>query len=144
MGAGVGRPGRGRWVDRFGWVLVVVAGLLAYHNCFDGQYFLDDGATFERDEEVWKPSALVPDPLAHRWLGRWTFAAGIAAFGGKLPALHAVNLAIHLLAGVALWGVVSLTLRLPRFGDRFAGRSGLLATIIAGLWVVHPLRSEER
>lgn len=139
MGAGVDRPGRGRWVDRFGWVLVVAAGLLAYHNCFDGQYFLDDGGTFEHDEEVWKTSALVPNPLVNRWLGRWTFAAGIAAFGGKLPALHAVNLAIHLLAGVALWGVVSLTLRLPRFGDRFAGRSGLLATIIAGLWVVHPL-----
>jgi tetratricopeptide (TPR) repeat protein len=140
MGAGAEQPGWARWLDRFGWVAVVTAGFLAYHNCFDGQLYLDDPQVLPSAEEHQpRAGALVPNPRFSRWLGTWSFAAGAAAFGPSPGATHGVNLAIHLLAGVVLWGVVARTLQLPRFENQFAGRAGVLATVVAGLWVVHPL-----
>ena len=55
---------------------------------------------------------------------------------------HALNLAIHLLAGLALFGVVRRTLSQPVLRPRF-GDAGLpLACAIAGLWLLHPLQTE--
>jgi hypothetical protein len=139
MGTGSERPGWVRWLDRSGWAVVLLGGLVAYGNCFDGQYVLDDQTAGQSEAELTRPEVRIPALGANRWLGRWSFALGVAAFGFDLTYMHVVNLAIHLLAGVALWAVVARTLRAPRFGDRFAGRAGVLATAIAGLWVVHPL-----
>ena len=131
MGAGVERPGWVRWLERYGWVVVVAGGLLAYHNCFEGQLFLDDFPLVPGNPQyVPTPDPLVPHPTTQRWLGLWSFAAGSATFGGSPSSFHAINLVIHLLSGVTLWGFVLRTLRL----HRFESRAGLLATVIAGLW----------
>lgn len=128
------------WLNRFGWAVVAVAGLVAYSNSFDGQLYLDDHRVIgDARQQAARPDALAPRPTEPRWLGTWSFAAGVAALGPSLPAFHAVNLLIHLVTGVALWGLVSRTLALPVFGGRFAGRGGALATAVAGLWIVHPL-----
>jgi tetratricopeptide (TPR) repeat protein len=140
MGAAVEQPGWVRWLDRYGWVVVVAGGLLAYHNSFDGQFFLDDFWVLPGAEDHPQGvDSLIPTPLQPRWLGAWSFVAGFAAVGSSLAGIHAVNLGIHLLAGVTLWSVVARTLSLPRFSNRFSDRTGLLATATAGLWVVHPL-----
>ncbi|QJW99284.1 tetratricopeptide repeat protein [Frigoriglobus tundricola] len=134
------RPGP---VERYGWALVVAAGLLAYSNCFEGQLYLDDDNVItSATNQVAQPDALVPHPFAQRWVGTWSFVAGAAAFGTSLSAFHAVNLGIHLLAGVFLRAIVARTLSHPRFGHRFAGRAGWLATAVAVLWVVHPLTTQ--
>jgi Flp pilus assembly protein TadD len=143
MGTEVERPGWARRIDRCGWVLVLAAGAVAYHNCFSGQLILDDLRFFPIDCQIifHGPNPLLPRPQTQRWLGTWTFIAGISAFGQSLAVLHAINLAIHLFAAVALWAVVARTLRLPRFENRFADRAGWIATAVAGLWVVHPLNT---
>jgi tetratricopeptide (TPR) repeat protein len=140
MGADVERPGRAWWLDRYGWVVVIAGGLLAYSNSFEGQLYLDDFSVVRVAVESEKePGALVPHPLTGRWLGTWMFTAGVAVFGPTLAGFHTGNLVIHILAGVTLWALVARTLRFPRFENRFENRAGLLATAVAGLWVVHPL-----
>ena len=72
MGAGVERPGWVRWLERYGWVVVVAGGLLAYHNCFEGQLYIDDFGVIPGAEDFkqQKDSAAVPHPLSNRWPGR--------------------------------------------------------------------------
>ncbi len=143
MGGSVERPTWIDLIDRYGWAVVVAAGLFAYSNCFEGQLFHDDLVLIQNlGARLAAPGALVPHPLSPRWLGEWSFVVGGAAFGTGVAALHTVNLAVHLLAAVVLWALVGRTLRLPRFAGRFADRAGLLATAAAGLWAVHPLNTQ--
>jgi tetratricopeptide (TPR) repeat protein len=55
---------------------------------------------------------------------------------------HAFNLAIHILAGLALFGVVRRTLMLPILSERFGRDAFPLAFAAALLWVLHPLNTE--
>jgi hypothetical protein len=48
---------------------------------------------------------------------------------------------IHLVAGLALFGVVGRTLQAPRFGDRFAASRTWLGFAVAVLWLLHPLQT---
>lgn len=55
---------------------------------------------------------------------------------------HFLNLAIHLMAGLTLFGVVRRTLLSPRLRSRFGSAADGLAFAIALVWVVHPLQTE--
>ena len=55
---------------------------------------------------------------------------------------HLTNLAIHLLATLALFGIVHRTLLLPAFRNRFGQAAVPLALAVALLWAVHPLQTE--
>jgi Tfp pilus assembly protein PilF len=55
---------------------------------------------------------------------------------------HAVNLAIHVCASLALFGIVRRTLQSPRLRFRFDGDASWLAFLVALLWSVHPLQTE--
>ena len=55
---------------------------------------------------------------------------------------HAGNLAIHLLAALALFGVVRRSLTIGRLRARFGGASTVLAFLVALIWLVHPLHTE--
>jgi tetratricopeptide (TPR) repeat protein len=55
---------------------------------------------------------------------------------------HLVNVAIHLLCALLLFGIARRTLRTPVVGDALAGRSTLLAFATALVWTLHPLGSE--
>ena len=71
-----------------------------------------------------------------------SFALDYAVGGLNTLPYHVTNLAIHLLAGLALFGVVRRTLLLPRLRDRFGRASAALALAVALLWAVHPLQTE--
>jgi protein O-mannosyl-transferase len=55
---------------------------------------------------------------------------------------HAVNVAVHVLAALVLYGIVVRTLRLGRLGARAAGAAPHVALAVALLWAVHPLQTE--
>jgi tetratricopeptide (TPR) repeat protein len=54
---------------------------------------------------------------------------------------HAVNLAIHVLAALALCGVTRRTLLSARLRDRFGSAATPLAFAIALLWALHPVQT---
>ncbi|KAB2965501.1 MAG: hypothetical protein F9K18_06500, partial [Thermoanaerobaculia bacterium] len=78
-----------------------------------------------------------------RWLAMLTFALNYRIGGLEVAGYHAVNLAIHLLAGLLLFRLVHRTLALPRF-DRSAlrGRERLVAFFSAALFLAHPLQTQ--
>jgi Tfp pilus assembly protein PilF len=62
-------------------------------------------------------------------------------FLDNLRGYHAFNLAIHMLAGLALFGVLRRTLESVVLADRFGNAATALAAAIALLWLVHPLHT---
>lgn len=55
---------------------------------------------------------------------------------------HSLNLATHVMAALALFGVVRRTLLSARLRTRFAGAATPIAFIISLVWVVHPLLTD--
>ncbi len=65
------------------------------------------------------------------------------AIGGDSPrGYHVANVAIHLLAGMTLFGIIRQTLLLRRFGEQYRESAPWLALIVALLWTVHPLQTQ--
>ncbi len=55
---------------------------------------------------------------------------------------HVGNFIIHMLAALALFGLVRRTLLLERWGGRFGSCAGELALAVAAIWAIHPLQTE--
>ena len=55
---------------------------------------------------------------------------------------HAMNLLLHVLAALAIAGVVARTLQTERLRDRFGNAATLLGFSTAMLWVIHPLTTD--
>ncbi len=136
-----GRPAAGleQWLP----LVIVVTGLLAYHNSFFGPFVFDD-----------EPNIVAYPPIRHWWpfegehtlpgraLVRLSLAVNYGLGGLQVWGYHAFNLAAHLLAALALYGVVRRTLSLEPQRVRYQGRAPWLALAAALLWVVHPLQTE--
>ncbi|MDX1946097.1 MAG: tetratricopeptide repeat protein [Pirellulaceae bacterium] len=69
---------------------------------------------------------------------KWNFELG----GNRPWGYRAFNVAVHACAGLALFGLVRRTLRLPGIPTRLTDQADWLATIIALLWLVHPLQTQ--
>src|SRR5262249_58724010 len=55
---------------------------------------------------------------------------------------HVLNVAVHLVAALLLFGVVRRTLELPRLRARVGASARSTAFCVALLWAVHPLNTE--
>jgi len=126
----------------------VAAGFLAYRGTFHAPYELDDHLAIADNPTIRDlhqiGRVLSPDTL--NMVGRPVLNLSYAlnyAWGGLDPAgYHAADLAIHLLAALALLGLVRRTLLSVPLRGRFGRDATLLAAVMAGLWVLHPLQTE--
>ena len=169
-------PGRGVLLAG---AVIVLAGLAAYSNTFSVPLYFDD-----------LPSILDNQTLRNPWLALWhqpndygltvsgrpvlNFSLSLSYLlsGTNVWGYHALNLAIHLFAGLALFGIVRRTLILPSFRSLLAGggrgrcatspaagvgsgsgsvssasrfpqeNATLLGLAVALLWTLHPLQTE--
>jgi tetratricopeptide (TPR) repeat protein len=145
------------WIDWKAWLaalVIVLAGLLAYSNSFHGAFALDDLPAIKENLTVQKTwaDALHPPKEGQTVTGRplvnlsfaanyqWDVAHKGDGFG--VTGYHVVNLAIHLLAGLALFGLVRRTLELPKLREQFAEAAVPVALAAALLWTLHPLQTE--
>jgi protein O-mannosyl-transferase len=118
---------------------ILLAALAAYFNSFFGQFVYDDIYITANVDRLWPPVALWSDASAILWA---TFSINYVLDGFNPVGYHAVNLAIHIFAALALFGILRRTLLLERFGGKFERSAALLAGSIAVLWVVHPLNTQ--
>ena len=136
---------------RFIPLLIVAAGLWAYHNSFHGPFIFDDipsileNPTIRHLRPVWQ--ALEPPhkggiTVEGRPVINFSLAVNYAVDGFRVWGYHAVNLAVHIAAGLVLFGVVRRTLLQPPLRRRFDRTAEPLALLIAVIWVVHPLQTE--
>jgi hypothetical protein len=72
-----------------------------------------------------------------------SFAVNYFLHGFDVYGYHVVNLAIHILAGLTLFGVVRRTLRHGRgIPEAAVRRSTVFAGVVALIWLLHPLQTE--
>jgi len=129
-------------------LLIALAGWFAYATSFDGAFVHDDFPNIVENPYVrrlWPPGpALWANPSLglHGWpVVAFTFALDHALWGAGPRGFHVTNLALHVLAGIALYAVMSTALRSPAMQERLRARAHGVALAIALLWVVHPLTS---
>ena len=148
--AGAVSPIAARWAVPLAAGLIVLATLAAYANSFQGVFVFDDqpsivdNPTIRHLWPIWR--VLFPpshgETVSGRPLLNLTFAVNYALGGLNPWGYHAVNLAIHVLAALPLFGILCRTLRLPPLRDRFGRSATLPALAISLLWAVHPLQTE--
>jgi Flp pilus assembly protein TadD len=120
-------------------LLLAAAGVAAYADSSGGAFVLDD--------QFW----IVENPAAHhlglpalgrRMVAMYSLALNYHWGGLHVGGYHAVNLALHLLAGLTLWGLLRRTLRGPALRGRLGAAADVLAPAVALLWLVHPLQTQ--
>ena len=149
--------------------LLVAAALAAYHNSFSIPLFFDDLPGIERNLSLRHPGPWFLPPVdaagaTGRPLVNFTLGLNYALGGLDVTGYHIVNLAVHVLASLVLFGVVRRSLLLPGAGwfDQLTAQSVLasqapgtgpaipaitgsataIAFVAALLWSVHPLLTE--
>ena len=133
--------------SRLALLVLVCAGALAYANSLSGPFIIDDAVTVVDNthiRQLWPLSqALVNEresPVAGRPLVNLSFAINYALGGLDVSGYHLVNLVLHVLCALLLFGIVRRTLVLPSL--HLAERSTPIALATALLWLVHPLNTE--
>jgi Flp pilus assembly protein TadD len=130
--------------------LIVLAGCAAYWNSFQGAFVFDDMDAIVDNPTIrslWPPGPVFSppqegSPVTGRPVVNLTLAVNYALGGTEPWGYHAVNLAIHILAGLVLFAIVRRTLTLPQLQNRLGARSTELALAVAMIWLVHPLQTE--
>ena len=127
------------WFSSFGAALLItVLAAAAYSNSFSGPWVLDDLPSIRDNPTIRHWGTAMMTPVASTSHGRpilnLSFALNYAMSGESVWSYHLVNLVIHVLAGLALFGVLRRTLL------RFAGSaSAALAFFCVLIWILHPL-----
>jgi len=122
---------------------LIGAGVAVYYNSFAGVFLLDDHWRILDNlqiRQLWPPW----HALAHnsRPLVQVSLAVNYALGGLNVWGYHAFNLAVHLLGGLVLFGIVRRMLQSERLRARFGGAASGLAMVVALIWLVHPLQTE--
>ena len=132
--------------------VIIVVGIGAYWSSLGGKFFLDDygaivtNADIRRGDSLW--TALLPSessPDSPRWRGpvvTMTFAVNYALGELDPRGYHLLNVAVHILAALLLFGVIRRTLLLDGLEGRFGASSHGLALACTLVWMVHPLLTD--
>ncbi|MBI5692366.1 MAG: tetratricopeptide repeat protein [Verrucomicrobia bacterium] len=130
--------------------LLALLAVAAYHNTFGIPFVFDDVPSIVENRSIrslWPLSAvLFPDQAggittSGRPVVNLSLALNHAWGGERVAGYHAVNLALHLAAGLCLFGLVRRTLLLPRLAPRWGRDATWLAAGAAALWLLHPLQT---
>jgi tetratricopeptide (TPR) repeat protein len=125
--------------------LIAVAALAAYHNTFTAPFVFDDQFAIVENPSIQHLArlgdVLRPPPYASGAAGRplvnLTLAINYALGGLDVRGYHAMNLALHIGAALALFGLLRRTLA------NLAVTSPTLVALTATVaWTVHPLLTE--
>jgi protein O-mannosyl-transferase len=120
--------------------LIIALGVIAYWNSFSGVFVLDDRRMILENEIVLRPWPLGDVLFGIRPILNLTLALNYALTGLNVWSYHAVNLLIHILAGLVLFGIVRRTLEKVVIARSYSSTG--LAFTISLLWLVHPLLTQ--
>ena len=137
------------WKVWGGGAILIVAVVAAYANSFHGPFIFDDGPSIVANPSIrhlGSAQVLAAPADSVTTTGRPILNLSLAinyAIGGlTVESYHVVNLIIHILAALTLFGLLRRSLLLPTLGSRFASASVGLSCTMSLLWAVHPLQTE--
>lgn len=133
-----------------GAAVIILAGFAVYWRSLAGPFVFDDHPGVLQNESIRDLSDLgrVLRPPAEgagidsRPVVNLSLALNYAADGLNPRGYRLTNIAIHVLAALALFGLVRRTLALPAMPDRLRSAALPAAFCTALLWTVHPLQTE--
>jgi len=120
---------------------IVLAVAAVYANSFAGVFVLDDNHAIVRNMDIRRLTPVGPVLRSPRPVLSLSLALNYRAGGLNLWGYHAANLAIHVVAALALYGVLRRTFRRRRVRRRLGGAAMPAALAIALIWAVHPLQT---
>ncbi len=129
------------WAVLAGGAAIAAAAVAAYWGTFLAPLHFDDGPAITANTTLRHLATAFAPPVDATVGGRpvlnLSLALNYAISGTAVWSYHVLNLAIHVLAGLTLFGIVRRTL-LPRSG----AAATLIAFTSALLWTLHPLQTE--
>lgn len=121
-------------------ILLIALTLLAYANSFQGEFVFDDYSNIIESEKIrslWPPTWNSGQrPWFYLSLALNYSIHELDSFG-----YHLFNFAVHLTAGLFLFGLVRRTLALPVVAEHYRNRADSIGLIVAAIWLVHPLNT---
>lgn len=135
-----------RWSIALAALALVAAGIAAYANSLSGPLVLDDVATLAENPSIRSLATAFFPPAdvgtGGRPVANVSFALNYLWAGTEVRDYHLSNLAIHLAAGLVLFGLVRRTLAQPIFAPRLPEAARLpVAFGTAAIWLLHPLQT---
>ena len=79
---------------------------------------------------------------SRRPVTNYSFGLNYAVGAESSWGYHLVNLVVHVLAGLTLFGLLRRTLLTERLKDRFGRTSTVVGFAVALLWIVNPLQTQ--
>lgn len=153
--ADVSLPGRPPLGRRFinsstsAWALIVLVGVVLYANSVTNPFLYEDRNAVVDNPQirlVWPLSvSLSPprnSPVAGRPIANLSLALNYAAGELSPTGYHVVNVAIHIVCALLLFGLVRRTLRARPLRERFGGAADGIALAITLVWMSHPIQTE--
>ena len=138
-------------------LILVGAGAAAYSSSFDGVFIFDDERAILQNQRIhqikpiWdlKAERLSTRPLVDLSLKvNYRFADKYAdpAYPKvrQVPDIfyfHVFNLAVHILTGLTLFGIIRRTLRTQLLRESLGKYADVLALAVAAIWLTHPLNT---
>jgi protein O-mannosyl-transferase len=127
-------------------ILFICSGLV-YINTLSNPFVFDDQHAIERNldiRQLWPPNWAFPSSELHsainsRPLTSFSFALNYALGQERVEGYRLVNIALHILCGLCMYGVVWRLLAHIKY---LVLRARELAFISALLWALHPLNSQ--
>lgn len=123
------------------WLLLAL-GAVVYANAVGAGFIFDDRPHIIRNPALHSLWPLTNHLLGKRGLVQFSLALNYAIEGREPRGYHLVNVVIHLLSALALYGLVWRTLLTGRLRATFQHSACWLAAIIAAIWMVHPLQTQ--
>lgn len=129
--------------------LLVLCGALVFANGLNAPFVIDDANSIETNDQIRSilplSESLSPPrdtPVAGRPLVNFSFAINYAISGLTPQPYRVTNLAIHLLAGLLLFGIIRRTLTLAGTPEVLHAHAREAACAAALIWIIHPLQTE--
>jgi tetratricopeptide (TPR) repeat protein len=138
------------WALALAATLIVLATTIAYSNSLYCPFIFDDDNDIVHNasirhlwplRDIFVASYDGQSVLRSRPVVNFSLALNHAIGRTEPLAYHVTNLLVHVLAGLALFGIVRRTLLLPSMGGRFAAAATALALAAALVWILHPLQT---
>ena len=126
-----------------------LATVAVYSRTLGAPFIFDDLGNIVSNPNIRGPlfslKSFTPPPVSgitRRPVVHFTLALSWAMGGGDPAAFHAFNIAVHVIAALLLFGILTLSFQSPRLAGRFGPHAALLAFFSALLWAVHPLQTQ--
>lgn len=136
-------------------VLIAILGFLVYSHTFHVPFHFDDLPNIvvnpniknfhilDEHSTIRRGDYYVDQAFSRRFVGYLTFALNYRLHGLDVAGYHAVNIVIHILNALLLYGLVVATFRTPFFQRAGLEKDACSAALLSGLlFAVHPVQTQ--